>query len=60
MKPRILVVEDENAIRIALKGLLTREGYEVDLAVDGESAIEQLSSRWSSIAWASNGTSSIR
>jgi DNA-binding NtrC family response regulator len=42
MKPRILVVEDENAIRIALKGLLTREGYEVDLAVDGNSAIEQL------------------
>ena len=42
MKPRILVVEDENAIRIALKGLLSREGYEVDLAKDGEEAIEQL------------------
>ncbi len=42
MKPRILVVEDENAIRLALKGLLTREGYEVDLSVDGEAAIEQL------------------
>ncbi len=42
MKPRILVVEDENAIRLALKGLLTREGYEVDLAVDGRDAIEQL------------------
>jgi DNA-binding NtrC family response regulator len=42
VKPRILVVEDENAIRLALKGLLTREGYEVDLAVDGEAAIEQL------------------
>ena len=42
MKPRILVVEDENAIRLALKGLLTREGYDVDLAVDGEAAIEQL------------------
>jgi len=42
MKPRILVVEDENAIRLALKGLLTREGYDVDLAVDGGAAIEQL------------------
>ena len=42
MKPRILVVEDENAIRLALKGLLSREGYDVDLAVDGESAIERL------------------
>jgi DNA-binding NtrC family response regulator len=42
VKPRILVVEDENAIRLALKGLLTREGYEVDLAVDGNAALEQL------------------
>ncbi|MBW2230731.1 MAG: sigma-54-dependent Fis family transcriptional regulator [Deltaproteobacteria bacterium] len=40
MTARILVVEDENAIRLALKGLLTREGYEVVLAEDGESAIE--------------------
>jgi len=40
MSARILVVEDENAIRLALKGLLTREGYEVELAEDGESALE--------------------
>ncbi len=39
MKPRILVVEDEQAIRLALKGLLTREGYEVELANDGEAAL---------------------
>jgi DNA-binding NtrC family response regulator len=42
VKPRMLVVEDENAIRLALKGLLTREGYEVDLAVHGQAALEQL------------------
>jgi DNA-binding NtrC family response regulator len=42
VKPRILVVEDENAIRLALKGLLGREGYEVELAVDGRSALEEL------------------
>ena len=35
---RILVFEDEHAIRIALKGLLSREGYEVALAEDGERA----------------------
>ncbi len=29
MSSRILVVEDEHAIRLALKGLLKREGYEV-------------------------------
>ncbi len=39
MKPRILVVEDEKAIQIALKGLLNREGYEVEPADTGEQAI---------------------
>ncbi|MDP6977529.1 MAG: sigma-54 dependent transcriptional regulator [Myxococcota bacterium] len=42
MKPRILVVEDEHAIRLALSGLLKREGYEVALAEDGEKALEAL------------------
>jgi DNA-binding NtrC family response regulator len=44
MTSRILVVEDEHAIRLALKGLLTREGYGVELAEDGERAIELLGS----------------
>ena len=42
MKPRILVVEDERAIQIALSGLLTREGYEVDTSGSGEDAVERL------------------
>ena len=42
MKARILVVEDEKAIRIALRGLLTREGYEVELAENADVAIERL------------------
>jgi DNA-binding NtrC family response regulator len=42
MTGRILVVEDEKAIQLALKGLLTREGHEIDLADDGEGAIELL------------------
>jgi len=42
VKPRILVVEDEQAIRLALKGLLKREGYEVELAEDGEAALATL------------------
>jgi len=42
MSPRILVVEDEQAIRLALRGLLSREGYEVELAEDGEQAIARL------------------
>jgi DNA-binding NtrC family response regulator len=42
MSARILVVEDEQAIRIALKGLLRREGYEVELAESGEVATDAL------------------
>ena len=30
MKARILIVEDERAIRLALSGLLRREGYEIE------------------------------
>jgi DNA-binding NtrC family response regulator len=40
--PRILVVEDERAIQIALSGLLTRVGYEVKVASDGDAAIAAL------------------
>ena len=39
MIARILVVEDEKAIQLALKGLLSREGYELDLADDGKGAL---------------------
>ncbi len=38
---RILVVEDEESFRDALSYMLRREGFEVDLAVDGPSALEQ-------------------
>ena len=40
---RILVVDDEAAARSALRELLTAEGYEVALAVDGAAALERLS-----------------
>ena len=42
MNARILVVEDEKAIRLALCGLLRRSGYEVEVAEDGESAVPRL------------------
>jgi DNA-binding NtrC family response regulator len=38
-KARILVVEDERAIQLALSGLLRRQGYEVELADSGERAL---------------------
>jgi DNA-binding NtrC family response regulator len=43
VKARILVVEDERAIQLALSGLLGRAGYEVSLASSGDEAIARLS-----------------
>jgi DNA-binding NtrC family response regulator len=42
VKARILVVEDERAIQLALSGLLGRVGYEVLLAGTGEEAMAKL------------------
>jgi DNA-binding NtrC family response regulator len=42
VNPRILVVEDERAIQLALSGLLRRQGYDVDVAANGEEAISLL------------------
>ncbi len=39
---RILVVDDDRAVREALRRTLTLAGYEVQLAEDGEAALEQL------------------
>jgi DNA-binding NtrC family response regulator len=39
---RILVVEDEKAIQLALSGLLRRVGYEVEVAGTGEDALARL------------------
>jgi DNA-binding NtrC family response regulator len=44
MSSKILVVEDEHAIRLALKGLLRREGHQVVLAEDGVIATDLLRS----------------
>jgi two-component system response regulator MprA len=40
---RILVVDDEPAVRESLRRALALEGYEVELAGDGEEALERLS-----------------
>ncbi len=42
MKPRILVVDDEESIREFLDIMLRKEGYEVTLAEDGAKAIDLL------------------
>ncbi len=41
---RILVVDDERAVRESLRRALELEGYEVELAGDGEEALERLAS----------------
>jgi DNA-binding NtrC family response regulator len=41
MKARLLIVDDERGILIALRGLFGKEGYEVDTAESGEEALEK-------------------
>jgi two-component system response regulator MprA len=41
---KILVVDDERAVRDSLRRALELEGYDVDLAADGEEALERLHS----------------
>jgi len=38
--PRILIAEDEEGIRFAMKETLAEEGYEIEEAVDGKQALE--------------------
>ncbi len=42
MKGRVLVVDDEKAMLLALKGLLSKEGYQVETAGSGEEALRRL------------------
>ena len=37
---KILIIDDEKAIRLALKDILEDEGYEVELAEDGQKGVE--------------------
>jgi two-component system, OmpR family, phosphate regulon response regulator PhoB len=43
-KPRVLVVEDEDNIAIALDYLMTREGYEHDRVANGAEALARIRS----------------
>src|SRR5262245_37218569 len=42
MPGRVLIVDDENAMRLALKALLSKEGYQVETAGSGEEAIRRI------------------
>jgi len=41
MRENILLIEDEEALRISLSDRLRGEGYVVDTAVDGEEGLEK-------------------
>jgi DNA-binding NtrC family response regulator len=45
MKSPILIVDDERSIRIGLKSLLSKEGYEVAVAENGNDALRLLASQ---------------
>jgi DNA-binding NtrC family response regulator len=42
MTGRLLIVDDEHGIVVALKGLFTKEGYEVETAESGEEALTKI------------------
>jgi two-component system, NtrC family, response regulator len=42
MAGRVLIVDDENAMRLALKALLAKEGYQVETAASGEEAMRRI------------------
>src|SRR5215510_11209708 len=44
MSGRILIVDDEKALLIALRGLLSKEGYQVETAASGEEALRRIES----------------
>ncbi len=45
VKHQILIVEDEKGIQLALRGVLRRDGYEVEVADDGEIALRKLADK---------------
>src|SRR5215471_9551704 len=49
MNEKILVVEDEEVIRMALGDRLKSEGYAVEFAVDGEEGVKKASNRASDL-----------
>ncbi len=42
MKPRVLVVDDEDSIRTLVCQILQMEGFEVDSAIDGEHCLRKV------------------
>ncbi|MEE8557201.1 MAG: response regulator, partial [Myxococcota bacterium] len=42
MTPRVLVVDDERAIQLALRGVLRREGYDVEMVGSGDEALAKV------------------
>ncbi len=45
MNERILIVDDEESLRMSLKFKLKSAGFDVDVAVDGEEALDKLKSK---------------
>ena len=45
MPQTVLVVDDDEGVRLALAAVLEEEGYDVDLAADGLEALERLQAK---------------
>ncbi len=42
MKPKILIVDDDNLVSLSLKKVLTKLGYEIDVCTDGGKALDMV------------------
>ena len=51
-KPKILIADDDRSITEGLSAILSDEGYEIEVALDGQKAIDRLTSETFGVALA--------
>ena len=54
-QPRVLLMEDESSVANGLRMVLTDGGYDVDLAMTGQSALETLHHKDFDLLWLISG-----
>jgi len=59
MQGRVLVVDDEKAMVLALRGVLTKEGYQVETASSGKEALERIETGNFHVVITNNGDQAI-
>ena len=50
-QPKIMVVDDDEGLRVTLEGIIEEEGYDVTAVEDGHQAIELAKDEVDPISW---------